>query len=238
MSDSDFECSVFYTDIDSIFDTRMAVLHGFGTEVLEKVLGGGYFSRVHDEFTGVDMGAFKIAYDARNEETLKQALATPVVDLIRIFIKQTMAALVQSPYRRQPKVMLNTYPYLLSEKMEKSIIVGLVSALQNMADIQLVNIPPSALTPKYVKDNIVQMAMYSYNTWLDFHSENRNFVDTQCPAVALYAPGLLRNKDCLKEIRGQDIFTALETYASIFIKLKVVPARVFSVDYGRMVKKT
>lgn len=231
---TEFESSILYTDLDSLFDTRLATLHRFGLETVDRVIRNGYFTRICDEFDGVPPEKFQEAYDQRNLETLKQAMITPVIEMINLFAKQTLVAVVASPFRRQPKVYLNIYPYVLDEAFEKQIIMGLVAATKNNVDVELVNINPEDLTPKYVKENFVQIIMYGYNTWLDIHSANKNFADTQCPQVSLFAPALMRSQEMTKIMKGQDVFGALETYASLFIKLTMLPATIFSVDTARL----
>lgn len=233
----EFEHSSFYTDLDSLFDMRLVTLYQLGVNVAEEAVSGGYFNRVVDEFEGIDTETFEKAYAARDADTLKQAMVTKVIDLIQIFIKHTMVALVNSPYRRQPRIVVNTHPYDLSEQMEKSIILGLVAATRNMADVELISLPMEMVTPSYVKENFAQMAMYHYNTWLDIHSENKNFADTQCPTVTLFGPGLFRSKEAMKNMGETDVFEVLEAYAAIFVKLSIIQPRIFSVDYDRLKRK-
>lgn len=237
----DFEIATCYIDLDTLFDTRMATIHQFGLEAVEKTYKGGYCDRISDEFDGVDTDKFNEAYRNRNIETLKQAMITPVVEVILQFAKQTLVALVSSPFRRQPKVIINIYPYKLSDEAVVSIITGMRIATERLMDIEVINMSPEELTPEYVKANFILMAMYDSIGWLDIHSKNQNLVKTQCPQVTLIAPELFRSKEALRTISVEMATTAIEKHASLFIKLILYPMRTFCIDMNRMkasIKKT
>lgn len=230
----EFESACCYTDLDSLFDTRIATIHQFGIEAVEKTFTGGYCDRVSDEFEGVDKETFDKAYQSRDASTLRQAMVTPVVEVIVQFAKQTLVALVSSPFRRQPKVVINVYPYKLPEEAINGIIIGMKAATENLLDIEIVDMPLEEVTPEFIKPKFVMMAMYDYVKWLDIHSANQNLIKTQCPQITLIGPELFKSKDALKLVKFDLAVSAMEKHASLFIKLILYPVRTFCVDMNRM----
>lgn len=236
MSEVTFEAAAIYVDLDALFDTRLATLFQIRPELAESVLASNYFHRVHDEFEGVESTVFQEAYQKRDTATLKQAILTPVSRLINTFIRDTLLALMNSPYRRQPKVVVNLYPYQLSPESEAVLIEGLISMTGKMADIELIRVPYDEISPQYVKANYVQMVMYNYWDWLESQAVNKNWVDHQCPEVALFGPQLVKSKEAAKTLEGQPVFSSFEAGVGLFVKLVLLPVQMFCADLDRYAK--
>jgi len=233
----DFEASTIYVDIDALFDTRAATLNTFGLEQARVAIASGYYDRLYDEFEGIDRASYLEAYQKRNVLTLKDAMVTPVARMIYLFAKQTLEALVASPYRRQPKVFLNVYPYQLEEETVRYIVAGLRAVTKNTIDVEVGYLTLEEITPRYVKQNYAVMVMYEYWNWLEVHAQNENLTQTQCPQVTLIGPRLVKSKEAAQKLSGQDVFTAIETYTGLFIKLQLYPVNVFCVDLNRLKSK-
>lgn len=230
----DFEASTIYVDIDALFDTRAATLNKFGIESAKKAIASNYYDRIYDEFEGIETTAYIEAYQRRDILTLKDAMVTPVARMIYLFAKQTLEALVSSPYRRQPKVFLNIYPYRLEEQTIRYMVAGLRAITKNTIDVEVGYLTLEEITPRYVKQNYAVMVMYAYWDWLETHSQNQNLTQTQCPQVTLIGPRLVKSKEAAQKLSGQDAFTAIETYTGLFIKLQLYPVNVFCVDLNRL----
>lgn len=230
----DLQTSAIYVDLDSLFDTRLAVLHNLGIKGLDRVITSQYYDRTYDEFEGIETEIFKEAYEKRNLDTLVNALITPVARHLYQFGRQTLIALVASPYRRQPKVVVNIHPYVLSPESEHFIINGVRAVTKNIMDVELISVPLESLTPSYVKQNYVQMVMYAYWEWLECHAANGLLAETQCPEVTLIGPQLVKSKKAALELKGVDVFATIESYTSLFIKLTLSPVSLFCVDLDRL----
>lgn len=230
----DFEASTIYVDIDALFDTRAATLNKFGIERAKVAIASNYYDRIYDEFEGIETDTYFKAYQSRDVLTLKDAMVTPVARMIYLFAKQTLEALVSSPYRRQPKVFLNTYPYRLEEETVRYIVAGLRAITKNIIDVEVGYLTLEEMTPRYVKQHYAVMVMYAYWDWLEVHAQNQNLTQTQCPQVTLIGPRLVKSKEAAQKLSGQDVFTAIETYTSLFIKLQLYPVNIFCVDLNRL----
>lgn len=231
---AEFETATLYVELDALFDTRMVVLKSFGLDKVEKHVPRGYYQRIIDSFDDISLEAFEARYQERNIETLRESLITPVADYIYDFGRRTLVALVSSPFRRQPKVLVNTYPYKLDETSIKTIIEGLRIVTKETVDIELTYITPEELTPHYVKEHFVQMVMYSYWDWLETHAKNKKWESERCPLVTLIGPRLVRSKTALRDAKVRDVFAAVETYTRLFIKLTLYPVSFFSADTNRI----
>lgn len=230
----EFESAIFYTDLDTIFDTRLAVLQGFGQDVVLKNLRSGYHERNTDEFIGVDRQAYEEAYEKRDESIFRNMMLTGAVDLIIDFAVKTLVALASTPLARQPKLLVNSYPYELSDDAIRAITMGLVAVTKKVISIELKYIPLEEITPTYVKQNFTTMCIYHYNKWIDVQS--KNLAIKQCPQIALLAPEIYTSKEDLKVCGRQNPKGLVEAHFSPFIKLLLFPAAVFSVDFDRVVR--
>jgi len=231
---TDFKTATIYIDLDSLLDTRMGTLSKFGIGAAEAAVAGGYYDRLYDEFEGTDTEAFKKAYAERDALVLANSMITTTAELIDQFVKKTLIALVNTPFRYQPKVYLNTYPYQLSEDVLNDLVIGLKAITKNNADIEVGYMTPEEVSPSYVKANFIQMIMYSYWEWLEIHAANGNFEKTQCPQITLFGPAIVQSKQAAKLLTGQNVFSAIETYSGLFIKLELIPVKMYCVDLVRL----
>lgn len=230
---ADFQSINIYVDIDALFDTRMVTLMDFGIDKVEHHVPRDYYEREMDCFEGITLEEFEERYNKRDINTLKRAVITPIAAYIHDFAKRTLVALVSSPLRRQPKVCLNLYPYILDEKSVEMIILGLRAVTKNIIDVEAIYMTPEELTPQHVKENFAQLVMYSYWNWLEIHSLNKNLEHCSCPSVGLIGPQLVREKKATRSTTF-DIYGAIETYTRLFIKLQLYPISMFNADVRRM----
>ena len=233
----EFKQGTFYVSIDALFDTRLAALMIMDPGLVDKAIQNDYHGRIVDQFSFVDNDELKGRLLSGDKAILKQAIVTPVLKLISRFIRQSLNSVVSSPIPIQPVVELNTFPYLLSSEEIEEMVLGLRAVTQNLADIKVVYIPIEELTPEYVKNNYIQMAMYSYWDWLNVHFEKRNFDKHTCAGVVLHAPAILKDQEAKRIFQNTDIFNTLEGYFSPFIKLNLVDVSYFCVDLKRVALK-
>lgn len=229
-----FEAASIYIDLDSLFDMRLVALGRMGEVALEAAFQDNYLERITDEFEGVDTEAFKALYATRNADWLVDAKVTPTVRLLHEFGHRTLQAAVSSPFRRQPRIIINAHPYVLSEEQANGIIVGVRAVTKGMLDIELVSLSLTDLTPQYVKAHFVQLVMYNYWEWLEEHATNGNWHKTQCPQVRLYGPQLIKSKEAVRQLYGIDAFSAIETHFSPFVQIVLLPIHHFTVDLTKL----
>jgi hypothetical protein len=236
MMETDFEHASLYIDLDALFDTRLATLFQIDPVQTEKIIAGDYFKRHYDEFEGIDTALFKERYQQRDIRTLKNAVLTSANRIVNQFIKDTLLALVNSPFRRQPRIVVNTYPYQLSEAEERVIMEGLIYMTHRKADIALIHESFETLTPEVVKSQYIQLVMYNYWDWLETHAVNKNWEKTACLENTLFGPQLVKSSEAALKLEGEPVFSAIESAVGCFIQLVLLPAQLFSADLERYAK--
>ena len=111
--------------------------------------------------------------------------------------------------------------------------LALRNVTDGLLDVEIVRMPLEEITPTFVKENFVQMVMYSYWEWLEVHSTNGNLKETQCPSVTLIGPAIIKSKEAAKQLKGIDVFTVIEDYTGLFIKLSLRPVDLFCLSFNR-----
>lgn len=183
-------------ELDAILDTRIGtVAHRFGDEVAFQVLQAGYHTRVDDKFPGVDYEEYRKAYQARDVEVLKHSTITDNVRLMREVIGELSQQAVGRPYHTGARVLVNVYPYTLTEDMRaalKELVLPWVTGYTELGvthTVEIVSISKSDITPKFIVDNdVTTIFMYEYKDWFD--AQAVNFKRTPLTGVTLYSPAI------------------------------------------------
>lgn len=226
-----------YVDLDSLMDTRLAVLFDIDPLIAEKNLEQGFLSREYDEFVDIETSFFKERYSKRDKRILKKAVVTKIPEIILYFANQTIKAYNASPMSKIPKLVINTFPYSLMESEITNLILAMRAITKDRIDIQIVEKPPELITPNYFKNDFAFVVMYHYVEWLEIHSINQNLVKTQCPEITLLGPAMVKSKEALEELKGVKIYEAIETYTSPYFKLILYPTSYFSADIAKFMKR-
>lgn len=220
MSDN-VEYSVFLTEIDCLFDTRLSTLHSLNNNLLEEVIKKDYHNRPIDNFSS----EYNIAYKQRTKNILKDVILTPIFPMIKDFINKTLSQSVNTPFIYKPKIVINIFPYGLMEQEIDNILKSLIILTDKLADIEIINMSYEEITPLYLKNNVSIVTMYNYNEWLETHAKLETFKKQSCPEVTLFAPAIYFAKP---EVIEDDAFKAMELLTAPFINLKLLPINNFS----------
>ena len=220
--------STILVELDALFDTRIAAIDQLGEDSLKTVLDGGYYTRIIDEFPGIDNEAFKEIYKSKSKSLLFNSMITPIAEYLLDFSIKTLAQVATSPFHNKPKIIVNTYPYDLNEIEIDIIARGVRGITRGKADIEMVNLSYADITPKYLKKNISILILYNYPDWLEKQSELGNFPTTTCPKVALFGPAIYFKPINPNEYFENNPFETLELYVSPLISLNLLPVEKFS----------
>lgn len=227
--------SVLYIELDCLLDTRLAVLYSFGEALLKTAFTEAYYERVQDVFPGIDRETFNQRYVQRDKRCLKNAMATAMVQFVKEFVNETLHLAASSPHQLIPKVVVNTFPYVLTEEETTTLVKAFVVLTDSLCDVQLIHEPISALTPSFVKRHYSIMVMYEYYQWIEYHCANDGFKRVTCPEVSLIGPILyFKELPSAAELRlAKEInttpFRAFELQAGPFIQLALLPIENFSI---------
>jgi hypothetical protein len=222
-----------YIELDVILDTRLATLGMISEEAALSALQTNYHTRLDDRFEGVNFEEYKEKYKKRNIYTLHKSLCTDGLRLIRHLTKELAEQAIVRPYHNGPKVIINHYPYKLSEVERDSIGKAVSVWISNIAPVELIYIPPIDLTPAYCKSLYSIMMMYEYEDWLNMHTAA--FQTTRLPEVPLLVPAIYFGKTPTKEELDKLIQEAahpmqsIQALASPLIELTLIDICYFSV---------
>ena len=225
--------SAILVELDALLDTRLALIAEYSTACLSAVLKANtYHTRLADSYPGLTIEAFQERYHRRQKSVLKHAIITPVADLVKSFVYRTLKQALNSPFHYQPKIIVNTYPYQLTEAETTLIIHSLIGLTDQVADVEAVYASYDEIDPAYVKQHLSVMVLYDYTRWLDVHSVAGRFNKVTCPEVGLVAPQLYFKEYDTKADHAA-VFQSMEQLAQPFIALQLLPVKYFSILFTK-----
>lgn len=243
--------SSIIVDLDSILDTRLALIFMMDKDYVGKLLADNrYFKRDSNLFEGIDYEAFMDHYERRNKGLLVNAVATKMVSFIAEYVTKIEEARDRSvPDIDELEVHINTHPYSTLNDNELTAIVRGTSAklmaegMPRTTVVKTVSYTPEQLTPKLMNDNYAVVIMYEYYKLLDVQARLKNFDKSSCPSVTLFAPAInvkphINPPERVKEVE-EELNTGLKVKLSIYrhieldyemsINLTFLPIELFSI---------
>lgn len=206
----------------------MAVLLEMGDTAVKAALDNDYYHRPIDRFPGIDNDEFQRRYKERNKSILKSAITTSVGHMVEEYVRKTHQNTVNSPFHYDPKVIVNVYPYELTESEEVVIVKSIKAMTKGLADVQLVRMSPSQITPSYLKQEVSMVVMYEYDKWLEAQTVLKNFEKHTCPQVTLIAPAISFKTPDKSTKFTTDPFVEMERLVRPFIGLVLMDIELFS----------
>jgi hypothetical protein len=237
------EFSTILVELDALLDTRISTISTFGEDAFLSNIMGDYYQRGIDVFKDVDMDEYRLRYEKRDTRTLFKSMMTPIGKLIKEYVVTVLENNLSTPDHRKPKVVVNVYPYKLSEYEIRTVIGAVRSLTKDMADIEVIDMSYDQLTSGYVKTRLAAMVLYHYDLWLEAQSVNKNFEKVGCPEVTLFAPRISFNEEVTPRSDNKDPFEEMKLLASLFIGIIFLPIDNFCLmlkpeDLKKMADKT
>lgn len=222
-----------YVELDCLLDTRYGTLRRLSEEATLQNLEAGYIKRDEDNFIGVAMQDFHDLYAKR--DTLTLALSHPTGMLVNLFQLSVilMEQAITRPYHGGGKIVVNTYPYQLTDAEEDTIGRAIAAWMRGFAPVELISVPPHSLTPLHCKQSYAMMIVYDYPAWMNLHA--KAFETTIIPEITLIGPALYFGKKPTQaelereERESTHPMRAMELLASPLVELKLIDAKYFSV---------
>lgn len=220
--------------LDALLDTRLGTLDRIDNAIAEQVIASGtYQTRQNDVFEGVDKAVFDQAYHDRDVETLKRSIVTDAIQFLRQLVAALTEQAIVRPYHDGAKIVVNIYPYTLSQEEQEELGRAVTAWMQDMAPVEIVSIPTKDLTPTHCKATYSLMMVYEHEEWMNFHAEA--FQHTRLPEVTMYVPALYfvhtpSAEELEKTVKeAAHPMRALEMLASPLIDLKFIDVKFFSI---------
>lgn len=227
-----------YLDLDCIMDTRLATLYLIHPSLSKEALENNYNKRQEDAFPKLSREMFRKAYKERRVDTLMQSTTTNVIAFLKPIVKQLIIETVTTPYAKDAKIWLNTYPYKLSADYVNAIGEQLHEELAGQMQIEIVHMAPQYITPLWCKEHMSIMFMYDFEDWLEMHTEA--FKKTRISEVQLYVPRLylkgVPTNEKVTEVTNHigGPFEQFELAAAILIGLNFLDIEIFSSPLGNL----
>jgi hypothetical protein len=227
--------STLLIEYDALFDTRLALINSYGEEALSKILNNDYFTRTMDKFPTIDYNEFQLKYSQRNKSLLADAIITPIVYMVSDFVYSTMVNAINGPDPLEPRIIVNTYPYVCSNEENTVVKEQLVEITNGNAVIEFIFKSPLEIRPAYLRDNVELMIMYDYVSWIEAHSKTDVFKRITIPDVTLIGPKISfiePNASILHLLKKDNIdpFKVLQEKIAPIINLKLLPIHMFSLN--------
>ena len=212
------EYSSVLVELDCLLDTRLSTINHIDPDFPISGLAS-YHERKIDEFEGIPFDKFREVYASRDKSFLKDAVATPVTFLLVDFIKSTLSMAGNTPFTMLPKIVVNTFPYVLTES-ETDVIIASVKNIVNseLCEVSAVSMSPAEITPEVLRENFSVAIMYEVTEWLEQQSLNGNLQTKACPEVTIICPALFFKKNDKYDLSA---LLKLQDVSAIFVDIKL-----------------
>lgn len=221
--------TVFFTELDAILDTRMGTLMRVSPKEVASILKAGYLHRDRDKFPGVDVQRFQEAYKNRDRKILQASMMTPMIWFLTDFCKTTFQGNAETPFLRDPVIVINTYPYQLLESETLTIQRAILARVKHISSIEFVRMSYREISPAYLRQEVQVISIYDPYEWLEVQSSEKRFEKDSCPLVNLAGPLMFRNVD-VTGVKLSELQKTAELMCKPFIDLNLLPMQHYSVD--------
>jgi len=218
-----------YMDLDSLFDTRLSTIKSYDKKIYDRLFINEYYDkRLTEEFSYLNIYIFKTLFSKRNNDILH---GSKITEVLTSFIKEADLLLtkrLESSTSPIIEVVINSYPYTLTESEENQIINAINHFSNiNTLDISIIRVNPYDITLKEVGTRYTTMFMYNALAWLDYQIA----VDSgEASATTLYGPGLLVNPILFSKDNDVDMMFKYQTELfGRYIHYVPLPIKVFNI---------
>lgn len=223
-----------YVDLDSIFDTRFAVLEQVDPMLALEALKKGWNTRGDDLVAGIDKKLYDELYATRDNSVLAIAPNTMMMDAVKTWVLKALATIQGSPNGDTVEVFVNIWPYTLDKAKAREIGTTVVDVLGNQVNVHMVNISHEKLCTRTAKRYFSAMFMYDYDMWLESCTKLGYFEQCRIPDVSLYGPKLYKKDVPTEEQQREldsnkiDLFKHFEMTAGPQVGLEFIEPAFFS----------
>lgn len=243
MSDKPHKQQIIYIGLDELLDTRMATLGLVHPTLVELALDNNYHTREEDSFPNLSKKDFKELYDTRDNEVLKISGYCETIPFLQECIKSLFNQALETPFVTEVKLVVNTYPYSLTENELIDIQNSLRVYCSEFIEIEFIHKSDKELTAVYCKQFSI-MLKYDYAEWLDSMAKDESIKQTPLTNVTVFVPALFLSRLPTQQERRnfeaekKSPFDYAEIQFSPFISLKYLPVAVFCVKIDLDKKQT
>lgn len=180
-----------YVDIDSLLDTRHALLYCLDPELSKRVIDNGHYrNRKRDNFENLSMDIFRTLYKNRKKNLLELTKPTHIAGLVSKNIISEMTDISNDGIY---KVFVNVHPYDLDDTEVSELLEVLCKMFPEFIGIDIVNLDYISIDPDWIKENEIHtMFMYDAIDWLENqNASTKILVNPISTQVILYGPDVI-----------------------------------------------
>lgn len=219
-------------DLDSLFDTRLAILDLLDPLLAAHALKNGYLDREDNNFEFCPLALFNELYAKRDNEVLGRSMMTQVKTIVIDFIKDANTRYKSTKTQAYPSVYINVWPYKISEDAAGELLQPFHKAVGGKVHIHLINMPPKDITPEVCKERFSHMIMYDFMEWLMLMGATGALQRNPMNEVTLIAPRLYpsgKPADDENQSRNEvEPYACAELFFAPYVKLELYIAKLFS----------
>lgn len=220
------------TDLDTLFDTRLAVGYLLNeVEAAKAIKNNQYRLRIRDNIGNIPYSVLRPYYRYRSKDIFELALPTYVMGFIKEHVEESIAdgMISDEVTTDHIDVFVNAYPYDLNIEEMKLLGKAIESDIP-FTNVHMINMDMMQLDCKWIKDNNVNMiVMYDLLYWLELQVLMNNHLDYPIIDVYGFCPAILNSSDYGKKLKLEDFEEFKQNYKSI-LELTFGPAALFSVQ--------
>ena len=213
-----------YTDLDSLFDTRvvmLAVLTNNG-ELDIGVTPGDYTRRTRDNFGVMSSGIFNMYYSRRKKTVLNYAPPTYLFDFLKDYLLDSIH--IDPEKNKDLELLINTHPYDLTVD-ETRIFLLIINKLLPGVDIKFINQNLLDISIDWVS-NLDLFICYDTIKWLNSGLAKYELYSTKLLQTMIMAPYILTGVIESKQL-DKDVFRTTRAYFNTLCKFEYVDAATF-----------
>lgn len=221
----------FLVDLDTLYDTRLAVIEEVDFELALHQLRIGWSERLYDRVEQIPPDKYKELYDNRDLKTLVLANPTMATEVIRGWCVQVSSAMTGTPERGFCEVFLNVWPYRLGKTAAREFAAKIDDILDHTVRVTIVNVDPKEITAYDAKLYFSCIMMQDWYVWLEERAQRGELKKAPIPDVSLYAPRVFRGSvetADYEQIRDKDVFATIEEKLKPIIGLEFLDLGFFS----------
>ena len=207
----------FYTELDTLMDTRLAIASMLDPEGTAKVvLDGSYSSRVKNNIGNIYGNIIENIYKERNKNLLLHSIPTKMFKLIKDYISEVMYNILNVESMSM-KLYVNIHPYKLNAEEQEHIYNMLKSKFPGIS-VLIVDMSNEELTPEWVYQNIKYLFKYDAMDWIELHTSNKLLISRPMFGINIFTACILTNSVKSSDIDEKYIETikkSVETVADI-----------------------
>lgn len=183
-----------YIDLDSLYDTRLAILDKIDTRYATLVYEAGFTNRTEDAFPRINKEQFKKLFDDRDNTVLAKAMLTNVMSMVRDHIKESVKNIHRTPGGKEINVYVNVWPYEFDKTGVELILKPIYDIEENRVNVHALNQDPKTIPTSFFGERFAFIVMYDYLRWLTNILDDPTTMAKPIPKTTLIAPKLFLNE--------------------------------------------